>query len=99
MGTLQRSKPAIDLTNLRLGFACKQSWDDMVGDERVRLCNGCDRQVFNLSAMTREDAERLATNGLTPCVRFFRRPDGTVMTTDCPTGERRERRRLVVIAN
>jgi hypothetical protein len=92
--------PAIELPNLRIGFACKQRWEDMVGDDRVRACGGCDRPVFNLSAMTREDAERvLATRGLTPCVRFYRRPDGTVMTTDCPTGARREGRRLAVVAS
>src|ERR1051325_4767611 len=67
-------EPAIQLPNLRLGFACKQRWEDMVGDERVRACNGCDRPVFNLSAMTRDEAEAvLATRGLTPCVRFYRR--------------------------
>lgn len=93
-------KPVIELPNLRLGFACKQRWDDMVGDDRVRACGGCDRPVFNLSEMTRDEAERvLATRGLTPCVRFYRRPDGTVMTTDCPSGARREGRRLAVLAS
>lgn len=92
--------PAIELRNLRIGFACQQRWEDMVGEERVRACAGCDRPVFDLSAMTRADAERLlATRGLTPCVRFYRRPDGTVMTSDCPSGERRERRRLAVVAS
>ena len=92
-------KPVIELPNLRIGFACKQRWEDMVGDDSVRACVGCERPVFNLSAMTREEAERvLATRGLTPCVRFYRRPDGTVMTTDCPTGERRQGRRLAVVA-
>jgi hypothetical protein len=92
--------PTIELPNLRLGFACKQRWEDMVGDDRVRACHGCDRPVFNLSAMTRAAAERLlAARGLTPCVRFYRRPDGTVMTTDCPTGERRPRHRLAVVTS
>lgn len=91
--------PAITLPNLKIGFACKERWDDMVGDERVRACAGCDRPVFNLSEMTRAEAERvLATRGLTPCVRFYRRPDGTIMTADCPTGEKRERRHLAVVA-
>jgi len=91
--------PVIELPNLRLGFACKQRWEDMVGDDRVRACGGCDRPVFNLSAMTRAEGERLlASRGLTPCVRFYRRPDGTVMTTDCPSGELRERRRLAIVA-
>jgi hypothetical protein len=60
-------KPAIDLPSLRLGFACRQRWEDMIGGARVRACGGCNRPVFNLSAMTREDAEAvLATRGLTP---------------------------------
>lgn len=92
-------EPAIELPNLRIGFACRQRWEDMVGDDRVRACGGCDRPVFNLSEMTRDEAERvLATRGLTPCVRFYRRPDGTVMTTDCPSGARREGRRLAMAA-
>lgn len=92
-------EPGIQLPNLRIGFACKQRWEDMIGDERVRACGGCDRPVFNLSAMRRADAEAvLATRGLTPCVRFYRRPDGTVMTTDCPTGARPAPRRLAVVA-
>jgi hypothetical protein len=72
----------IELADVRIGFACKQRWEDMVGDERVRACAGCDRPVFDLSSMTRAEAETvLATRGLTPCVRFYRRPDGTVMTS------------------
>lgn len=89
----------IALPNLRIGFACKQRWEDMVGDDRVRACGGCDRPVFNLSAMTSVEAEAvLATRGLTPCVRLYRRPDGTVMTTDCPTSARPAPRRLAVLA-
>jgi hypothetical protein len=88
------------LSNLRLGYACPERWDDMVGDDRVRDCGSCKRQVFNLSEMTRAEAEALlATHGLKPCVRFYRRPDGTVMTRDCPTGELRDRRRLAVVAS
>jgi hypothetical protein len=69
----------------------------MVGDERVRLCGACDRQVFNLSEMTQEQAEAvMATRGIRPCVRFYRRTDGTVMTADCPTGARRACKLAVV---
>lgn len=88
----------IALADVRIGFQCKQRWDDMVGDDRVRACRGCDRPVFNLSEMTRAEAEAvLATRGLTPCVRFYRRADGTVMTSDCPSGA--PKRRLVVVAS
>ena len=90
--------PGIALTDVRIGFQCKQRWEDMVGDDRVRACRGCDRPVFNLSEMTRAEAEAvLATRGITPCVRFYRRADGTVMTSDCPSGA--PRRRLAVVAS
>src|SRR4051812_44285212 len=72
------------LANLRIASPCKQRWADMLGDERVRVCNGCERPVFNLSEMTNAEAEAvLATRGVKPCVRFYRRADGTVMTADC----------------
>jgi hypothetical protein len=71
----------------------------MVGDERVRVCNGCEKQVFNLSEMTRAEAEALlATRGIKPCVRFYRRADGTILTADCAPGARRSRRLAVVAA-
>ena len=93
-------RPRLRLANLRLAFRCKESWDDMTGDDRVRACAKCDRQVFNLSDMTREEAEALlATRGVKPCVRFYRRADGTVMTSDCPTGTPREGRRLAMAAS
>ena len=88
----------IPLDNVRIGFQCNQRWEDMIGDDRVRACRGCDRPVFNLSEMTRTEAEALlATRGVTPCVRFYRRADGTVMTSDCPSGA--PRRRLAVFAS
>jgi len=89
---------ALNLTNIRIGFACKERWDDMVGDAQVRDCAKCKRAVFNLSEMTTAEAEAvLARRGVKPCVRFYRRPDGTVMTSDaCATAARPERRRLAV---
>jgi hypothetical protein len=87
----------LQLARVRVASPCKERWADMLGDDRVRVCAGCERPVFNLSEMTRDQAEAvLATRGITPCVRFYRRADGTVMTADCPTGERRSRRLAVV---
>jgi hypothetical protein len=92
--------PGLRLVDLRIASPCKQSWADMGGDDRVRACRGCDRPVFNLSEMTRAQAEAvLATRGVTPCVRFYRRADGTVMTSDCPTGTRHDGRRLTMVAS
>ncbi|MBV8762621.1 MAG: hypothetical protein JO257_35375, partial [Deltaproteobacteria bacterium] len=93
------ARTPLKLDDLRLGFRCTQRWDDMLGDDRVRACAGCNQPVYNLSGMTRAEAEALlATHGQLPCVRFFRRPDGSVMTSDCPTSTRVPARRLAVAA-
>ncbi len=78
--------PPIRLAKLRVASPCQERWADMIGDDRVRVCDRCDRPVFDLSAMTRAQAEAvLGTHGIKPCVRFYRRADGTVKTADCPS--------------
>ncbi len=61
----------------------------MAGDDRVRFCAECKKHVYNLSAMNRREAEVLlvkSEGGI--CTRFYRRPDGTMLTEDCPVGLR-----------
>jgi hypothetical protein len=89
----------IRLDNLRVASPCKESWDKMTGDDRVRDCARCEKPVFDLSTLTVAQAEDLlATRGVTMCVRFFRRADGKVMTADCPVGQRGQRRKLALAA-
>ncbi len=35
------------LENVRIASPCSASWDDMVGDERVRFCGQCTKNVYN----------------------------------------------------
>jgi hypothetical protein len=67
----------------------------MIGDQRVRFCGQCELKVYNLSAMTRTQAEDLiaGTEGRL-CVRFYRRRDGSILTEDCPVGLRRLKQRM-----
>lgn len=59
----------------------------MIGDERVRFCGQCNLNVYNLSAMTRPQAENLIAGSEDRlCVRFYRRADGSILTQDCPVG-------------
>lgn len=53
----------------------------MRGDDKVRHCASCDREVFALSAMTAEEAElRLLNAGdALPCIRYARSDDGQVL--------------------
>jgi len=75
------------LESVSIASPCTASWSQMVGDERVRFCGTCQKNVYNLSNMTREEGEALLDeNGANMCVRLYRRADGTVMTTDCPVG-------------
>jgi hypothetical protein len=62
----------------------------MDGDDRVRFCRECNRNVYNLTAMTEREARRVvAEREGRLCVRFYQRPDGTVLTSDCPVGAKR----------
>lgn len=92
--------PAMELERLRIASPCKASWDEMVGDERVRFCGSCQKNVYNLSGMRREEATALIKDRTGEiCVRMYRRADGTVLTADCPVGATKKNvRRLAVLA-
>lgn len=88
------------LKNLKIASPCSADWDLMAGDDRKRFCGECKLNVYNLSGMTKYDAEnllRLSEGRL--CVRYFQRPDGTVLTEDCPVGWARVKRRLSLMAS
>jgi len=87
------------LDNIKVAAPCTADWEQMVGDDRVRHCDQCKLDVFNLSNMTRDEAEALFTERVGRlCVRFYRRSDGTVLTSDCPVGVTRRRRRRIMLA-
>lgn len=89
------SKPVSPLDNLSVAAPCHAKWSEMTGDERARFCQLCHKHVYNLSAMSRADAEALVKEKEgRVCVRFYRRADGTVITDNCPVGLRRVRDRL-----
>ena len=79
---------------MRVASPCRASWEGMEGDERVRFCGQCGLHVYNISEMTRGEAESLVarTEGRL-CARLHRRADGTVLTKDCPVGLRAVRLR------
>jgi hypothetical protein len=68
---------------LHIPRPCPVRWEQMVGNERVRYCDACRKNVYNLSRMTRGQAEALvaASHG-DLCARFVRLPDGTVQTEE-----------------
>jgi hypothetical protein len=87
------------LDHVQVAAPCPADWNQMMGSERVRFCGQCSLNVYNLSSMTRADAEHLIarTEGRL-CVRFYRRRDGSIITRDCPVGLRAVGRRVSYIA-
>jgi hypothetical protein len=87
------------LDDVRVAAPCPADWDRMVGDERARFCDRCSLHVYNLSGMTRREAEALVTNAEGRlCVRYYSRPDGTVLTQNCPVGLRAVRQKVARVA-
>ena len=94
-----RQKRIEQLNQVQVATPCPARWEEMIGDEKVRFCEGCQLPVYNLSAMDVEEAaERIAQDDGRLCVRFYRRPDGTILTRDCPVGIQKahERRRAFI---
>ncbi len=94
----RRALPLLD--SVKIASPCTASWEEMIGDERARFCTHCQKDVFNLSALPGEEAETfLRERTAEVCVRLYKRADGTVLTSDCPVGvTRKRRRRLVAVA-
>lgn len=55
-------------------------WDEMFGNDEIRFCSHCTKDVHNLSAMTRKTAAELITrsNGRI-CVRYEKDPSGKII--------------------
>lgn len=97
-GMPNRGLPLLD--QVRVASPCKADWNEMLGDERVRFCLSCEKNVYNLSSMTKDDAESLLRErlGNDLCVRFYQRADGTILTQDCPEGVKKKRRKKLALA-
>ena len=75
------------LDNIHVASPCPANCDQMFGDDRKRFCGECKLNVYNLSEMTRDEAEDFVSQSEGRiCVRYFRRADGTVITKNCPVG-------------
>jgi Carboxypeptidase regulatory-like domain len=87
------------LDQIRVASPCPISWEQMTGDNRVRFCDECQLNVYNIAELTRTEVEDLlrTTEGRL-CGRLYRRADGTVITKDCPVGLRAVRRRVARVA-
>lgn len=82
------------LDRIDVASPCTESWEGMVGDDRVRFCGKCEQSVYRLTDLPRVEAYALlerARGGEEICVRYARRADGTIVTNDCPSTIQRGR--------
>lgn len=80
------------LEQMYVAAPCNVSWDSMTGDDRVRFCQGCSKNVYNISDLSQREAESFLRDNMHKiCVRFYRREDGTIITDNCPVGLRKLR--------
>lgn len=75
------------LLHLPAAAPCRIAWQEMEGDDLVRLCRRCGKNVYNLAGMSGWEPrdfvrEAEARRG----VRLYRRRDDTLIADDCPRG-------------
>jgi hypothetical protein len=74
---------------VRIASPCSADWNQMMGDDRVRFCPDCQRNVYNFSSMTEGEVKRLVSQSEGRlCGRFYQRRDGTMMVKNCSVGFR-----------
>jgi len=87
------------LDNIRIASPCRADWNEMVGDERARACSKCDKTVYNISELTRAEAEALIIEKHGQlCARYYQRADGTIILSDCVIGAAASRNRKLIAA-
>ena len=77
----------MNLEDVKFQTPCSVPWEEMKETESdvFRHCGKCDRNVYNVSLMKRNEAEDFIsrTEGR-ECIQLWKRSDGTVVTADCP---------------
>jgi hypothetical protein len=69
-------------------ITCPARWDAMTGSEAVRHCGTCRKNVYNLSEMSESEVDALLASAEERCVRFYYRPDGTIVSSRCSDARR-----------
>ncbi|NNE65506.1 MAG: carboxypeptidase regulatory-like domain-containing protein [Pyrinomonadaceae bacterium] len=79
----------INIEDLKVAKPCGVGWGQMTGDKKLRRCDLCELNVYNVEEMTKREVIRLLSkpNGRI-CGRLRRRADGTIITRQCPKGLR-----------
>jgi hypothetical protein len=75
------------LSQFAIRTPCPMDWDRMLGNDRVRFCDRCQKHVYNLTTMSPDETAALISTirdrNERRCVRLYQRPDGTLTTSGC----------------
>lgn len=94
----REARRRLPLYSITLATPCEAKWDDMIGDDRNRLCQACDKDVHDLTVMSADEIAAFLGDNPDACVRIYQRADAKVMRQDCPVGLRRARHRSVAFS-
>ena len=73
--------------SLTIASPCPAEWSQMDGDDHTRFCHACEKSVYNVETLSETEVRALVQDD-TPCLRLFKRFDGTLITKDCAVGVR-----------
>jgi hypothetical protein len=77
------------LHQIRIFEPCPMSWAAMQGNDRIRHCDACGKNVHDFTRMTTSEAANLLqAHDNEICGRVYERPDGTLVIGDCPPAPR-----------
>lgn len=69
------------LDSVDVPVPCDKSWDEMIGGDVSRLCLHCEKDIYNISAMTKKEAKKLLFQSKEKvCIRLERETNGRVKT-------------------
>jgi hypothetical protein len=73
------------LDRVEIAAPCGADWDEMQGSNQIRYCSECHKYVYNLSEMTRTEAEALVVSRRDQmCARLTRDLKGNTANVDSP---------------
>lgn len=98
--TIKKSWAIKQVQSVVVESPCTVLWDSMEGDDKKRFCGQCKKNVFNLSVMSDTEAATVLNSNRPgnrrPCVYFYRKEDGTIITDNCPVKLRKYRTRMAL---
>lgn len=73
------------LSLIEIPKPCEVPWASMKGNDRVRFCGQCSKNVYNISALSEKQAMKLLIdNEGKVCISMLKRADGTIVSDNCP---------------